>query len=287
VSAHAILIVDDSRYLPEVLTRQLRDRGYKVRSVHSIDDALIELRRAEPPTFILADRMLDEPIEVRNLARLCDAAPQSKVLVYTAQELTLEQQNTIQSRGAYRVLDKSAVEQLSDDITLLIQEFDELLESSAQLQEATTERSRIVAAFFTGGSNRVQRAWVEAYVVVAVSQRSCLQAEFLVVVALSPPCLKQANGLIGLYCNDEPMTGSSGLPCSRRPSSQVRAGPLSPCVRRSIGWVRPRSLDCRSKNACSILPTRLSQLVLGAPAYTEPSPLTIFDLWRPLLAPTG
>ncbi len=115
---HSILIVDDVRSLPTVLTPKLQECGYTVRSASSIDEALAEVRRSEPPTFILADRMLEEPIEVRNLARLCDAAPTSMVLVYTARELTSEQEHTILSRGAYRVLDKAAIEQLIADIRL-------------------------------------------------------------------------------------------------------------------------------------------------------------------------
>jgi CheY-like chemotaxis protein len=151
LSAHSILIVDDNQRLPEVLTRNLRERNYQVSACHSIEEALAEIRRGEPPTFILADRMLDEPIEVRNLARLCDAAPQSKVLVYTAQELTQDEHRSILNRGAYRVLDKSAVNKLSDDIDLLIGEFEELLELSGQLADATRERSRIVAALIGTG----------------------------------------------------------------------------------------------------------------------------------------
>ncbi|MGH9428803.1 MAG: response regulator, partial [Terriglobia bacterium] len=142
---HSILIIDDTNSLPSLLTAKLTTEGYEVSSLRSVPEALEHLKQNENPTFILADRMLDEPIEVRDLGRLCEAAPSSKVLVYTAQELSEEEHYAIRNSGAYRVLDKKAVKQLVENIKLLTQEFDELLELSNELQAATAERSKIMA----------------------------------------------------------------------------------------------------------------------------------------------
>jgi signal transduction histidine kinase/ActR/RegA family two-component response regulator len=143
---HSILIIDDTNSLLTLLTTKLSTEGYEVHSQRSIHDAFEYLKQHEAPTFVLADRMLDEPIEVRDLGKLCEAAPTSKVLVYTAQELTEEQHYAIRNKGAYRVLDKKAVKHLVENIKLLTQEFDELLELSNELQAATAERSKIMAA---------------------------------------------------------------------------------------------------------------------------------------------
>jgi DNA-binding NtrC family response regulator len=142
---HSILIIDDRENLSRVLVPQLTQAGYEVHAVNSIVAALERLRHPPSPTFILADRMLDEPIEVRNLARLCETAPGSKVLVYTGQALTDDERYAIRSQGAYRLLDKDFVDQLVKNIDSLTQELDELLALTTELERATSERSRIMA----------------------------------------------------------------------------------------------------------------------------------------------
>src|ERR1044072_489307 len=114
---HSILIIDNADRLPDFLQSKLTTKGYKVDRVHTVKDGIEFLRRsADPPTFILADRMLDEgPIEVRELEILCREAISfsSEVLVYTNEsELTEEKQYEILNQGAYRVLNKEDVHKL-------------------------------------------------------------------------------------------------------------------------------------------------------------------------------
>ena len=143
---NSILIIDDHKEWASRLSGRLAEAGYDVRDLTTMKEALEYLKQHEAPTFILADRMLDEPIETRYLERLCEEVPTSKVLVYTTlDELTPEQRYAIQKKGAYRVLDKGKVAQLVADIKVLIQDLNELLELSAELR-AASERSKIMAA---------------------------------------------------------------------------------------------------------------------------------------------
>lgn len=143
----SILIVDDKENLSASLVPQLKQVGFEVQAVGSIDAALERLRHPAPaPTFILADRIMGEPIETRNLARLCDAAPGSKVIVYTAQDLTDDERYAVLRKGAFRLLDKNIIDQFASNIDYLTQELDELTALSDELARATSERSKIMAA---------------------------------------------------------------------------------------------------------------------------------------------
>jgi DNA-binding response OmpR family regulator len=66
---YSILIIDNNDRLPEVLADKLTYKGYKVDRVCTVSEAIEFLRRSnDPPTFILADRVLDNgPIEIREL----------------------------------------------------------------------------------------------------------------------------------------------------------------------------------------------------------------------------
>jgi CheY-like chemotaxis protein len=148
---HSILIIDDTDSLPEAISSQLSKKNYKVLAVNTVAQARERLRGDDPPTFILADRMLETgAIEVRELGRLCReaAAVAAEVLVYTNKiNLTDEQHNKILNLGAYRVLDKDDVDKFKNDIDVLIQDFDERADLTAELNaDSSDERIKFITA---------------------------------------------------------------------------------------------------------------------------------------------
>jgi signal transduction histidine kinase/DNA-binding response OmpR family regulator len=148
---HSILIIDDTDELPEVIAQQLTDQGHIVYRVHTVAQGKEYLKRPDPPTFILADRILElGPIEVRDLVGLCKeaSAVSSEVLVYTEQNnLSQEKQYEILNKGAYRVLDKDDVDKLRDDIEMLLRDFDERTDLMEELNADTSEeRSKFITA---------------------------------------------------------------------------------------------------------------------------------------------
>lgn len=149
---YSILIIDNADRLPEFLADKLTAKGYKVDRVHTVQEGINFLKRSDdPPTFILADRILDTgPIEVRELEVLClvSATVSSEVLVYTSEnDLSTEQQYEILNQGAYRVLNKTDVKELVENINILIQNFDEILQLTDELKAATAdERSKFITA---------------------------------------------------------------------------------------------------------------------------------------------
>lgn len=148
---HSILIIDDTDFLPEAIASKLTKKGYVVNVVHTVTEGRNYLRRADPPTFVLADRMLDNgPIEVRELVGLCQeaAAVSAEVLVYTDRDnLGEEKQYEILNKGAYRVLNKDDVEKLRDDVDTLIIDFDERADLAEELNADTSEeRSKFITA---------------------------------------------------------------------------------------------------------------------------------------------
>jgi ActR/RegA family two-component response regulator len=143
----SILILDDNEKLARQLAFALAREGYDVKHSTNVEAVLEDLRKSASPTFILADRLLEEPIEQRNLERICEAAPSSKVLVYTRREdLGEDTYFDILNRGAFRVLDKSAISKLINDIKLFARELAELTDLAAKLEEAASDRSKIMAA---------------------------------------------------------------------------------------------------------------------------------------------
>lgn len=148
---HSILIIDDTEGLPEVISSQLAKKDYIVHTVSTVAEARVLLTVAEPPTFILADRMLEGgAIEERELARLCREAStvSAEVLVYTDKHsLTEEQQYKILNQGAYRVLDKDDVEKFKNDVDSLIRDFDERADLTDELNaDISEERSKFITA---------------------------------------------------------------------------------------------------------------------------------------------
>jgi CheY-like chemotaxis protein len=147
-----ILIIDNGDRLPEFLHDKLTTKGYKVDRVHTVNEAIEFLKHSDdPPTFILADRILDNgPIEIRELEILCKVATNisSEVLVYTIEsELSEEDQYEILNQGAYRVLDKEDVHKLVENINILIENFNEILQLTDELKAATAdERSKFITA---------------------------------------------------------------------------------------------------------------------------------------------
>jgi CheY-like chemotaxis protein len=148
---HSILIIDDTDRLPDVIADKLAKKGYKVHMVHTVAQAREHLKLPEPPTFILADRMLEDgPIEDRELVTLCKEAAtvSAEVLVYTDQNnLSEEKQYEILNQGAYRVLSKDDVDKLRDGIDVLIRDFDERADLMEELNADTSEeRSKFITA---------------------------------------------------------------------------------------------------------------------------------------------
>src|SRR4051794_22286295 len=104
---YSILIIDDTDELPKTIANKLTRRGYEVHRVHNVDDGIECLKRPNPPTFILADRKLENgPIEKRELEILRSeaAAVSSEILVYTSLDLSEKDGYEILNKGAYRVL---------------------------------------------------------------------------------------------------------------------------------------------------------------------------------------
>lgn len=149
---YSILIIDNADRLPEFLDDKLTAKGYKVNRVHTVNEGIEFLKHSDaPPTFILADRILDNgPIEIRELETLCLVATtvSSEVLVYTNEsELSEEDQYEILNQGAYRVLNKADVHKLVENINILIENFDEILQLTDELKAATAdERSKFITA---------------------------------------------------------------------------------------------------------------------------------------------
>jgi CheY-like chemotaxis protein len=148
---HSILIIDDTDSLPEVIAKKLSKKGYRVDTVHSVSQARDRLKLAAPPTFILADRILENgPIEDRELVGLCKEAAivSAEVLVYTDQSnLSEAKQYEILNKGAYRVLNKDDVDKLRDDVDILIRDFSDRTDLTEELNADTSEeRSKFITA---------------------------------------------------------------------------------------------------------------------------------------------
>jgi signal transduction histidine kinase len=146
---HSILIIDDTDFLPEAIASKLVKKGYTVNVVHTVAEARVYLKGPEPPTFVLADRILEiGPIEVRELVGLCRLASvvSAEVLVYTDRDnLSEEKQQEILNKGAYRVLNKDDVEKLKEDVDVLIKDFDEQAELTEELNaDSSDERSKFI-----------------------------------------------------------------------------------------------------------------------------------------------
>jgi signal transduction histidine kinase len=148
---HSILIIDDTDFLPEAIATKLVKKGYTVSVVHTVLEARSYLKSPQPPTFILADRILDNgPIELRELVGLCRLASMvsAEVLVYTDKDnLSKEKQQEILNKGAYQVLSKDDVEKLKDDVDILIKDLDEQAELTEELNALSSdERSKFITA---------------------------------------------------------------------------------------------------------------------------------------------
>ncbi len=143
----SVLIIDDQKKFADALATALSREQYKVNTANSVDEALLAVKSLTP-SFILADRLMEgEAIETRDLERLAATANGALIIIYTrVSELTQEDIWRIQSHGAIRVIEKKQADRLVRDIKLLTQEFDELANIADELDSATRERSKLVAA---------------------------------------------------------------------------------------------------------------------------------------------
>ena len=147
-SSVSVLIVDDSRSYSRSLARQLTRAGYTVFTVNSMADALAFMSHQGNPTFVIVDRQLEgNPVENGDLGKLIRVAGQSHVVVYTQKdELTESQIRHICSQGAKRVLDRTEMLGLVDNIGKLVREFDELLELASELADLISQRRKLMTA---------------------------------------------------------------------------------------------------------------------------------------------
>jgi ActR/RegA family two-component response regulator len=143
-----VLLVDDSDTFGPTLALELTREGYEVSTARSVIEALQLLGEADRPTFVIADRVLDDvPIETDGLQELISAADGSYVLVYTNRdELQSEEEVSILQKGAFRVLDKHAVEEIVHNIKALTRELDELVGLKNELNSLTATRRKMTAA---------------------------------------------------------------------------------------------------------------------------------------------
>lgn len=78
----SLIIVDDDRPFLQRLSRAMEQRGFEVRSAHSVTDG-IDLIRQKPPAFAVVDMRLEDGNGLDVLAELTRARADSRAIVLT------------------------------------------------------------------------------------------------------------------------------------------------------------------------------------------------------------
>jgi len=79
-----ILLVDDQRYLLDILSADLRKEGHKVKCVRTIDEALRRADGEDNPSLVLASYLSQAPVSSNKAAEIVQAFTPSPVAFYTA-----------------------------------------------------------------------------------------------------------------------------------------------------------------------------------------------------------
>lgn len=163
----SVLILDDEAEFGDLVGNLLTAQGYEVSVCSDLSSSLDLLRTEKETTFLVVDRVLagNALDETDDLRKLCEAAPNTFVIVYTCvSDLTKEETYSIHEQGAVRVISRKTATEFVKNILSLTRELDELLAISSALQEAASERTRMAAALVgTGVSTSVVDAHYQVW----------------------------------------------------------------------------------------------------------------------------